>query len=306
MTRPRVRWIALGLALGLASYPGCSDRSPSRPGPDATADAPVPHRVVVLAPAAAEMLEALELLNRVVGIGDFGPWPERISDRPSLGGYDSPNVELALELGADLVLTASSDAAIASHQRMETLGIQVVSLDTSTYRGVFDALEEVGQIFGESPRASEIAEKLRESLRTIEARAADAPPRSVLFVVGRDPLYVAGPGSHIDEMIRLVGGTNVAHDALAPYQQVSLEAILERVPDVIIDTSDNRPGAARGRHTGDWGRWEFVPAVRDDRVYQVDPGRLVIPGLRLPEMTLLMGKLAQPEIFGEVETAELE
>lgn len=306
MIRPRVGWIALGLALSLASCLGCSDRPAAPTEPDGKAAAPIPRRVVVLAPAAAEMLEALELLDRIVGVGDFGPWPEPISDRPSLGGYDSPNVELALELGADLVLTASSDAAIASHQRMESLGIRVVSLDTSTYRGVFDALEQVGQIFEESTRASEIAENIREKLGRIETRAADAPPRSVLFVVGRDPLYVAGPGSHIDEMIRLVGGTNVAHDALAPYQQVSLEAVLERVPDVIIDTSDNRPGAARGRHTGDWRRWEFVPAVRDGRVYQVDPGRLVIPGLRLPEMTLLMGKLAQPEIFGEVETAELE
>jgi ABC-type Fe3+-hydroxamate transport system substrate-binding protein len=252
------------------------------------------------------MLEALGLLDRVVGIGDFGPWPEPIADRPHLGGYDSPNVELALELGAELVLTASSDAAIATHQRMDSLGIRVVSLDTSTYRGVFEALERVGEVFGRSTQASEIAATLRESLGRIETRAADTPSRSVLFVVGRDPLYVAGPGSHIDEMIRLVGGTNVAHDALAPYQQVSLEAILERLPDVIIDTSDNRPGSARGRHTGDWGRWEFVPAVREDRVYQVDPGRLVIPGLRLPEMTLLMGKLTHPEIFGEVETAELE
>ena len=302
MIRPRVGLIALGLALCLA----CSDRSAPRPGPDDVVDAPVPRRVVVLAPAAAEMLEALDLLDRVVGIGDFGPWPEVISDRPSLGGYDSPNVELALELEADLVLTASSDAAIASHRRMETLGIRVVSLDTSTYRGVFDSLERVGELFAKSTRASKVADGMRESLGEIEARAANAPSRRVLFVVGRDPLYVAGPGSHIDEMIRLVGGQNVAHDALSPYQQVSLEAILERVPDVIIDTSDNRPGAARGRRTGDWGRWEFVPAVRNDRVYQVDPDKLVIPGLRLPEMTLLMGKLAQPEIFGEVDAPELE
>ena len=67
-----------------------------------------------------------------------------------------------------------------------------------------------------------------------------------------------------------------------------------------------RPGAARGRVTGDWGRWGFVPAVRDERVYRVDPGRLVIPGLRLPQMTLLMGKLVQSEIFGEVEAVELD
>jgi ABC-type Fe3+-hydroxamate transport system substrate-binding protein len=100
-------------------------------------------------------------------------------------------------------------------------------------------------------------------------------------------------------MIELVGGRNVAADSIASYQQLSMEAVLERLPEVIIDTSDNAPDAARGRIAGTWGRWEFLPAVRDDRVYQVEPGRLVIPGLRLAEMTRLMARLVHPETFGE-------
>jgi iron complex transport system substrate-binding protein len=140
---------------------------------------------------------------------------------------------------------------------------------------------------------------MRDELATIAERASGAPPRSVLVVVGRDPLYVAGPGSHIDEMIRLAGGTNVARDALSSYQQLSLEVVLERMPEVIVDLSDNRPGAARERGPGDWAAWEFLPAVREDRVYTIDPARLVIPGLRLPEMSLLMGQLIHPELFGE-------
>jgi iron complex transport system substrate-binding protein len=127
----------------------------------------------------------------------------------------------------------------------------------------------------------------------------------VLFVVGRDPLYVAGPGSHVDEMIELVGGTNVVHDVSAPYQRASMEAVLERMPEVIIDTSSNRQGAPRGRLRGDWSRWEFLPAVQQERVFWVDPSRLVIPGIRLPEMTTLMGKLIHPEAFGEPSDAEL-
>lgn len=301
MIRPWVGWIALGLACL-----GCSDPPASGTGPDDDRDEVAPSRVVVLAPAAAEMLEALGLSDRVVGIGEFGPWPAGIAERPVLGGYDSPNVELALELRAEVVLTASSDAAAASHRRMDSLGIRVVALDTSTYQGIFDSLETIGELFARSAEASSLAKKMREELREIETRALGAPRRRVLFVVGSDPLYVAGPGSHIDEMIRLVGGRNVAHDALSSYQQVSLEAVLERMPEVIIDTSDNRPGAERGRVTGGWGRWSFVPAVRDERVYRVEPGRLVIPGLRLPEMTRLMGRLVQPEIFGELEAAELD
>ena len=77
------------------------------------------------------------------------------------------------------------------------------------------------------------------------------------------------------------------------------------MPEVIVDTSDNGPAALRGRVAGDWARWEFLPAVQDGRVFQVDPSLLVIPGMRLPEMTGLMGKLVQPEAFGEATDLEL-
>jgi iron complex transport system substrate-binding protein len=120
----------------------------------------------------------------------------------------------------------------------------------------------------------------------------------VLFVVGRDPLFVAGPGSHIDSLIRLGGGENVAAEVGAAYRRLSLEAALERMPDVIVDTSDNRPGAPRGRTPGAWEQWSFVPAVAENRVWHVEPDLLVIPGVRLPEMAELMARLIHPEAFG--------
>jgi len=289
-------WVATALFA-----PGCSDGS-SRAAPEPSA---TPRRVVVLAPAAAEMMEALGVLDRVVGVGEFGPWPPALATAPRVGGYDAPNVERALELRAEAVLTASSVAAAPAHTRLEALSIQVAALDTSTFQGVFASLDQVGRLFGKEREAAAIAAAMRQELSAIEARAAGLARPGVLFVVGRDPLFVAGPGSHVDEMIRIAGGRNVAADVGAPYQQASLEALLERRPEVIVDTSDNHPGAPRGREAGSWGRWEFLPAVRNRRVYQVDPGRLAIPGLRLPAMTRLMARLIHPEVFGEVTTAEL-
>lgn len=291
--RLRLPLAAAGIALALAS--GCRTERPARP--DRELDS-TPTRAIVMAPAAAEMLEALDLLDRVIGIGQFGPWPEAIQGLPVSGSYSEPNVETVLSLEADVLLSARSQAAERVHRRLEALGVLVVELDTSTQDGVFAGLTEMGRVFARAERAAQVARRMRDQIEQIESRAANAPPRRVLFVVGRDPVYVAGPGSHIDHMIAGVGGVNIAHDALAPYQQVSIEAMLERMPEVIIDASDNRPEAHRGPAAGAWARWEFLPAVRDGRVYQVDPSRLVIPGMRLPEMTRLMGQLIHPEIYG--------
>jgi iron complex transport system substrate-binding protein len=275
------------------------------PAPSSDVESAAPERIVVMAPAAAEMLEAIGAIGSVVGIGDFVREPLSISGLPRIGAYDSPNVERVLELGADLLITASAEASATSHRRLESLGLRVLALDTSTYDGVFASLARVGEAVGRPEEAESVAREIRESLESIGRRVEGLPRPKVLFVVGRDPAYVAGPGSHVDEMIALAGGTNVAHDAGPPYPRMSMEAILERMPDVIVDTSDNRPDAPRGRHAGQWAQWEFLPAVRDGRVYQVDPERLVIPGIRLPEMTELMGRLIHPEVFGEVADADL-
>jgi ABC-type Fe3+-hydroxamate transport system substrate-binding protein len=288
--------LVVAMALGSCAHP------PETDDPRGAAGA---QRIVVMAPAVAEMLEALDVLDRVVGIGDFVDEPAALAALPRIGAYNAPSVERVVELRADLFLSAASDAAATAHRRLESLGVTVVALDTSTYDGVFAALSDLGQLLGREERARALEREMRGRLEMIRRTATGLPPRKVLFVVGRDPLYVAGPASHVDEMIALVGAVNVVHDAPSPYLRVSVEAVLERMPDVIIDTSDNDPAVPRGRLAGDWGQWDFLPAVRRQRVYCVDPSRLVIPGIRLPEMTLLMGKLIQPEAFGEAVDDEL-
>ena len=298
--RPARALGTLSLLLVAALTSSCRGQS------EATTNVQRPRRVVVLAPAAAEMLEALDLLDGVVGIGEFGPWPPAIAQLPVVGGYSQPNVERVLELDCDLLLTAASEAAGDAHRRLAAVGVTVVALDTSTFDGVFSSLDRLGTLFDRSAAAAEVAGEMRGRLETLAERAAGLPRRKVLFVVGRDPLYVAGPGSHIDRMIELAGGINLAQDSLAPYAQVSLETILERMPDVIVDTSDNRPDALRGRVPGNWRRWPFLPAVEENRVYWVEPGRLVIPGIRLAQMTALMGRMIHPERFGEPAAADLQ
>ena len=278
--------------LVVSTTAGCS-APPVQPG-----DSPVPSKVVVMAPAAAEMLESLGLTHVVVGIGEYGPWPRGIADLPEVGGYSMPNIERVLSLGADLLISTQSQAAVAAHRKLESLGVEVLALDTSTYDGVFLALERLGRVFARESEALQIAGRLRREISAVEQQARGLAQRRVLFVVGRDPLYVAGPGSHIDRLITLAGGANVAHDLAASYQEISVEAVLERLPEVIIDTSNNRVDAPLGRRAGPWGQWPFLPAVGKNQVLFVHPSRLVIPGIRLPEMARLMGRLIHPETFG--------
>lgn len=258
-----------------------------------------------MAPAAAETVAALGAGEQVVGVGDFVLWPPALAELPRVGAYQAPSVERILDLGADLYVSSAAQASSEAHRRLRDLGVEVLELDGDTFAGVFASIERLGEALGRQEAAAELAAAMRRRLAAVEAAVADAPRRRVLVVVGRQPLFVAAPGSTQHEMLVRAGGVNVVAESGPPYRQVSLEVALERLPEVVVDTSDNRPGALRGRQPGSWGRWEFLPAVQEDRVWWVDPNRLVVAGPRLPEMTELMARLIHPERLGAPAADEL-
>jgi iron complex transport system substrate-binding protein len=295
----RVRGIPALFAAALLAL-GCQ----AAPRPEPRAAGGDGGRIAVMAPAAAETLVALGVADRIVAAGDFVDWPPELRELPRIGAYNAPNAERLVDLGVGLLFTAASEAGRDEHARLEQLGIHVVALDTSTFAGTLAAILETGREVGREAAATELLEKIQVRLADVRRRTQGVPRRRVLVAVGHDPLFVAGPGSHLDELVTLAGGENVAADARSPYQMVALEAMLERRPEVIVDSADNRPGHPRGLEPGYWAKWPFLPAVAQGRVAFVDPWRLLTPGPRLAEMAELMGSLVHPEIFGAARAEE--
>jgi iron complex transport system substrate-binding protein len=260
----------------------------------------------VLAPAAAETLALVGAADRVVAVGDWVRYPPELASLPKLGSYDSPSAERVLALGIDTLVTSASAAGRSERAELVRLGVRVVEVDTSTFAGTLAAIGEVGALVGRERAAAALVADIRVRLDAVARRAAGAPRARVLVVVGREPLYVAGPGSHLDELVALAGGVNLAADAGSPWAMVSLEAMLARRPEVVLDCSDNRPGAPRGAVAGEWASWPFLPAVASGRVFQIDPDRLTIPGPRLPEMAEAVARFVHPEIFGAPRPEDFE
>jgi iron complex transport system substrate-binding protein len=295
VSRPAAAALILALAAAACGRGADGVRSP----------AAVPQRIAVMAPAAAEVLAGLGLAERIVAVGDFVDWPPEVAGRERIGSYDAPNLERLLALRIDLLVTARSAAGSAAHACIRRAGIPVLELDSDTFEGVLDAFVRLGEAVGHREEGRAAAARVEAQLEQVRLRTAGLPRRRVLYVAGTQPLYAAGPGSCIDRLIETAGGVNVLADAIGPYPLVSLEVVLERLPEVIIDVSDNRPQAARGRFPGSWGEWGFLPAVAGDRVWWVHPDRLAVPGPRLGEMAGLLARLIHPEVFGPPADTEL-
>lgn len=257
----------------------------------AAALAAPPGRIVSTAPSLTEVLFALGLGPRVVGVTEFCRYPPEAAQKPKIGTFLEPNLERVLAQRPDLVLVVRNPVQLA--ERLSQLGLRAVEIPQDTLAEILASVHRIGRLAGVEARAAALADSIERDLDDLRRRASKLPQRKVLFLVGRSPgslqgMVGVGPGTFIDELIRLSGGANVlAHSPMA-YPRVSVEQIFSADPDVILDMGDfahheGKPMEAAEQFRAVWAPYRSLRAVRENRVRQVAGEALIRPGPRVAE-----------------------
>jgi len=257
---PRSLVVASALTLGLVA---------------ASAGAATPaRRVVSLNPSLTQILLALGARDRIVGIDDRSAQQEpELSQLPRVGGLFTPSLEAVVSLGPDLVALVPSAEQRDLRARLEALGIEVLELPNITLEELLRSIEVLGARVGCAQAAAARVGEIRASFAAVRrATSGRAHPR-VVFAIQREPLFVVGAGSFLDEMLRDAGTVNAAAELGGPYPRAGLEWLIAAAPDLILDASDDPQDA-----TEYWSRWPSLPAVAAGRVVALPARELTLPG----------------------------
>jgi iron complex transport system substrate-binding protein len=294
--RALIHTFALALALAFApttraETPGPRDREAARLstggvvrlGPPAPA---VARRVVALAPSLTDIVVALGRADRLVGVTRYDDAPE-VARLPRVGGFLDPSPEAVLALRPDLVLWITDAGAIAPVEKIAALGIPVLALPVVGVADVLAAARVVGAALGDAPSGDRLAARLEADVGQVRERARGLKPVRVLFVVGREPLVVAGPGSYPDELLRLLGAANVAQGA-RPWPVYPVERAVADDPEVVIDGAVLEPKEGLARLSA-------IPAVRRGHVVRLQDDGALRPGPRLTRALDELFRALHPE-----------
>ena len=192
-----------------------------------------PRRIVSLVPSATEALLAMARADRLVGRTDYDRMPE-LTGLPSVGGGLQPNLEILVSLDLDLVIRFAGDSDLATAGRLTDLGIPHFAVQPDNIEDVLNVIRDLGRITDASDAADAMLRDIREALDDVTRRVAELPEPRVAYLLGGDPPWVAGPGTHIDELMAVAGGKNVFDDLGTLYGPVSMEALLDRDLDLIL------------------------------------------------------------------------
>lgn len=263
------------LLLSCSSYAAYPMRVKDARGKNVTISAK-PMRVVSLTPSNTEILYAVGLRGRLVGVTRFCDYPPAVKSKPKVGDMTA-SVEAVVALKPDLVIAHANlnDSAI---RRLENLGICVFAIDPQSLAEVARDIRVIGRIVARPATADSVAKQIERTAAEVKTRAAKHRHRRALAIIQTDPFWVAGPKTFVDEMLRLAGATNVAHDARPGFNPFAKELAISRDPEVIL--------VGRASEVNYFTRdpaWKHTSAVRNKRVYVVDHDLLVRAGPRLAE-----------------------
>jgi iron complex transport system substrate-binding protein len=251
-----------------------------------------PRRIVLLAPGLTDVLLAMGLRDRIVGVTRNDDAPE-VAEVARIGGWIDPSPEAVLGLSPDLVLWMTDGGAVAAVRRIAELAaasrrpFPVAALQVDSLADVLALPRIVGEAVGEPERGERLARELSAGVDAVRRRASAAKPRRVLFVVGREPLVVAGPGSFPDELLRLCGDVNVVW-GVRPWPVYPLELAVAADPDVLVDAATLEPPEGIRRLAA-------IPAVRRGAVIRPRSDDVIRPGPRMVRGLVELCALLHPE-----------
>jgi iron complex transport system substrate-binding protein len=246
-----------------------------------------PRRIVSLAPSNTELLFALGLGDRVVGVTRYCNYPPEVRRKPRVGDMNT-SVEKVLALDPDLILAHGflNDSVV---RQFQGLGKCVISLDPKTISQVESDIALVGRACGRMDRAGSMVREMRSAQGAVSRSSTGRTGLRTLVVVQPSPLWVAGPKTFVDEMLSICGAGNVARDARPGFNTFPVEKALARDPELIIVGRESERGFFSSSPV-----WRGTSAVRGGRVVVVDPDILVRPGPRLVQGLRTLSRVTHP------------
>ena len=260
-----------------------------------------PERIVSLSPANSEILFALGLDEKIVGVTEYCTYPEAALSKEKIGGFSTVNIEKVSVLNPDLIVAADGNSEeTVSHLR--ELGFTVITINADTIDTTLDDILLLGKATGADDEAEALVSSMKEDLAEIAEKTSAEEKPTILHCMWTDPLWVSGSGTFQDDMITAAGGVNAAADE-GGWVALTMEKFLTMNPDIIVVDSGNGMGVGADDALRDFflkdPRMQSLSAVQNERVYVVNADIIDRGGPRIVEGVEALAEIAHPDIFGE-------
>ena len=240
-----------------------------------TAQAFPAKRIIALSPHSVEMLYAIGAGDKIIATTEYADFPEAAKNIPRIGGYYGIQIEKVLSLNPDLIVVWSDGNKSEDIEHLKKLGFTLFDSNPKTLESVADNLEKLGKLTGHQKQAKVEAENYRRTLQNLKQQNQHKAKISVFYQLWSQPLMTVSGNSWIQKIITVCQGDNVFANASSDYPQLSLENVLVKNPQAILESKQNSV-----KNPIDWNQWPEITAVKYQHIYTLDADLMHRPSPR--------------------------
>ncbi|HWP95288.1 MAG TPA: cobalamin-binding protein [Syntrophomonadaceae bacterium] len=258
-----------------------------------------PQRLVSLVPGHTEILFALGLSDRIVGVTSYCDYPAEAKTKPQIGGFSDPSLEKIIAAQPDLVVAGDMDSQLV--ENLQAMNIKVLVFQPHSIEGLFSTITAMGEACGKKEQALSLVAGLRERVERVKAGVNDVPISQrplTYYEVWYEPLTTTGPHTLIAELITLAGGKNLAISGSEDFPMINEELIVEQNPAIMVHSygtgMDNTPQQEQILNRKGWQNIGFI---KDRRIIAIDSDLITRAGPRTVDALELLARGFYPERF---------
>ena len=235
-------------------------------------------RVISLAPHVTELIFAAGAGSKVVGTVKYSDYPEAAKNIQRVGDLREVDLERIIALKPDLLVVWMHGAF---NQQLETLrksGIPFFFSEPQKLNQIPETLTKLGKMMGTEATAQVAAADFSQQLQQLSAQYQNKPKVRTFYQVWGRPLYTLNDKHIVSDAIRLCGGGNIFGQLAASAPVVTIEAVLQENPEVIIGTE------AKGDSKNDIAQWKSFStllASKNHNLLSIDGDLMNRPGPRI-------------------------
>lgn len=295
------KWYGVGLivAVIIAVYSGLAKGQTEG---NNTVKAPeTAQRIVSLSPGNTEILYALGLEERIVGVDSSSDYPPQAKDKPQIGPYNAPEVERIIALQPDIVI-ASGEIQAPCIRLLQQAKIPVVSVEPQSMGDILETISCIAAATGSEAAGERLCKNLTEKLIKVQQLTAESRPKRVFLEIWEKPFLTVGGRSYLNDLLQQAGGSNVAGTRGGHYISWDLEELYAADPEVylLLGHKQQQPAVKMSARP----ELAQLSAVRQGNVHVMNDDLLARFGPRSFDGLLEAASYLQPEAMKGVKKTE--
>lgn len=256
----------------------------------------VPETVISLIPSNTEILYALEVGDKVIGVTDNDNFPKEASEVERVSDTVKFDAERIIELKPDVVI-AYTIGDKEGLQVLEDAEIPVFVIESAvSFEDVYGDIIQISEVMNVKEKGEELVADIQSQIKEVKDKVATVDEKQKLyFEISPAPdLYTTGKNTFQQEIMNHANVENIFEN-LEGWPAISEEEVILRNPPLIVTTvsyTDNAVEEIKARAS-----WENIEAIKNGNVHLLDSDITSRPGPRIAEAVELVAKTAYPDLL---------